>query len=82
MNGNLRFGFAAGVGFAAVGMRRRRGCFYTFGLCPWCGLWPNRSEGSARNQGRSPEIIWSVSAGRSHRLTSGGKAEAEVAHDF
>jgi NAD(P)-dependent dehydrogenase (short-subunit alcohol dehydrogenase family) len=26
-----------------------------FGLCPWCGLWPNKSEGLSPDQGHSPE---------------------------
>jgi hypothetical protein len=30
------FGFAAGC--EAVAVPRRRGAFYIFGLCPWCGL--------------------------------------------
>jgi len=63
-------------------MPRRRGAFFTFGLCPWCGLWPNKSEGLSPDQGHSPEIIWLLSAGHSHRLTSGGKAEPDVAHDI
>ena len=30
----VRLGFAAGVGFAALAMSRRRDAFYIFGLCP------------------------------------------------
>ena len=74
------FGFAAGC--EAVAMPRRRGAFYIFGLCPWCDLWPNKSEGLSPDQGHSPGIIWLLSAGHSHRLTSGGKAEPDMAHDF
>jgi hypothetical protein len=29
--------------------------FYTRGLCPWCGLWPKKSEGLSPDQGHSPE---------------------------
>jgi len=78
------FGFAAGVGFAAAAMPRRSSPFYILGLCPWCGLWPNKSEGLSPDQGRSPEIIWLLSAGLSHRreANSGGKAEPDMTHDF
>jgi hypothetical protein len=31
------------------------GAFCIFGLCPWCGLWPNKSEGLSPDQGHSPE---------------------------
>ncbi|MEP6912298.1 MAG: hypothetical protein ABI923_06065 [bacterium] len=34
------------------------------------------------NQGHSPGIIWLLSAGHSHPLTSGGKAEPDMAYDF
>ena len=63
-------------------MPRRRGAFYIFGLCPWCGLWPNKSKGLSPDQGHSPKSIGLLSAGQSHRLTSGGKAEPDLAHDF
>jgi hypothetical protein len=62
-------------------MPRRRGAFYTFGLCPWCDLWPNKPEG-LNPEGHSPSIIWLLSAGHNHRLTSGGQAEPDVAHDI
>jgi hypothetical protein len=42
----------------------------------------NKSEGLSPNQGHSPETIWQLSAGHSHRRTSGGKAEPDVAHDI
>jgi hypothetical protein len=60
-------------------MPRRKGWLSIFGLCPSGGLWPNKSEGLNPNQGLSPPIIWPVSAWQSHRRTSGGKAEPEVA---
>jgi hypothetical protein len=60
-------------------MPRRIGAFYIFGLCPWCGLWPNKFEGLSPDQGISPEIIWPLSAGHSHRLTSDGRAEPDMA---
>jgi hypothetical protein len=63
-------------------MPRRRGAFYTFGLCSWCGLWRNKSEGLTPDQGHSPGLIWLLSAGQSHRRTSGGKAEPDVVHDI
>ncbi len=63
-------------------MPRRRGAFYIFGLCPWCGLWPNEYEGLSPNQGHSPGINLALVAGHSHRLTSGGKAEPDMDHDF
>ena len=72
--GLVAFGFAAGC--EAVAMPRRRGAFYIFGLGPWCGLWPNKSEGLSPNQGHSPGNNLLLSAGHSHRRTSGGKAEA------
>ena len=56
-------------------MPRRRGAFYIFGLCPWFGLWPNKFEGLRPDQGQSPGMIWLLSAGQSHRRTSGGIAE-------
>jgi hypothetical protein len=34
------------------------------------------------HQGHSPKITLLLSAGRSHRRTSGGKAETGAAHDF
>jgi len=56
-------------------MPRRKDCLLPFGLCPWCGLRPDKFEGPSPDQGHSPGIIWLLSAGHSHRLTSGGKAE-------
>ncbi len=53
-----------------------------FWAMPLCGLWPNRSEGLSPDQGHSPGIIWLLSAGQSHRLTSGGKAEPDMAMTF
>jgi hypothetical protein len=44
--------------------------------------WPNKSEGLSPDQWHSPGIIWLLSAGQSHRRTSGGKAESHMAHDF
>src|SRR6266850_7041850 len=44
------FGFGFAAGCEAVALPRRRDAFYIFGLCPWCGLWPNKP------QGHSPEI--------------------------
>ena len=73
-------GFAAGC--EAVALPRARGAYYIFGLCPRCGLWPNKSEGLSPNQGRSPGNNLLLTAGHSHRLTSGGKAEPDMAHDF
>jgi hypothetical protein len=49
---------------------------------PWCGLWPNKSDELRPDQGHSPSIVWLLLAGHSHRLTSGGKAEPDVTHDF
>jgi hypothetical protein len=44
-------------------MPRRRAASYIFGLCPWWGLWRNRSEGLSPYHGRSPGIIWLLSRG-------------------
>jgi hypothetical protein len=56
---------------------------FTFlGYALGAAFWPNKSEGLSPNQGRSPGIIWTLSAGRSHRLTSGGKAEPTMAYDY
>ncbi len=67
--GHVRFGFAAGVGFAAGALPRRRGAFYIFGLS---AFGPNRSEGLSPDQGQS------------HRreANSGGEAEAALTEDF
>jgi len=76
---HVRFGFGAGC--AAVAVPRRRG-LSTFGLCPWCGLWPNKTQGHSPNQGQSPGINLAAVRGHSHRRTSGGKAEATPTSDF
>ena len=59
-------------------MPRRRDAFHILGYAPWCGLWPNELEGQSPDQGHSPGKIWLLSAGHSHRLTSGGKAEPNM----
>ena len=74
------FGFAAGC--EAVAMPRRMGAFYIFGLSPRCGFWPNEFGRAKVGPGHSPEIIQLLSAGQSHRLTSGGRAEPEMVPDF
>src|SRR5687768_4368029 len=75
------FGFAAGVGFAAVAVHRRRGAFNFLGYA-LVRPWPDGSDGPSPNQGRSPGIVWRLLAGQSPRLTSGGKAEPNMAQGF
>jgi len=55
---------------------------FTFWATPLMRLWPNKCTGLSQNKGIAPKIIPLLSAGHSHRRTSGGKAERDGAHDF
>ena len=68
-----RYGYAAGC--EAVALPRRRGAFYLLGYALGAVFGPLNPKGVARE-------IWLLSAGHSHRLTSGGKAEPHMATDF
>jgi hypothetical protein len=46
------------------------------GLCPWSDLWPKAKPG------HSPGIMLLLSAGHSHRRTSGGKAVISPTEDL
>jgi hypothetical protein len=59
------------------GYARRKGGF-SFWATPLMRL-DTTNRGARPQQGRSPKIIPLLSAGHSHRRTSGGKAEAGVA---
>ena len=77
MSLELRLGFAAGFGFAAVATLRRNRPDYS-GLCPGSGLalriyW---AKGRTKGIAQSEQAI--STAGHSHRLTSVGKAETRV----
>ncbi|MGI8733466.1 MAG: hypothetical protein ACR2LM_09210 [Pyrinomonadaceae bacterium] len=48
---HVRFGFAAGVGFAAVALPRHTGAFYIWAMPTSRGLRPNNSRGKARTKG-------------------------------
>ena len=50
--------------------------FRFLGFALGAAFGPIDPKGLSPNQGHSPGIIWLLSAGHSHRLTSGGKAEA------
>jgi hypothetical protein len=70
---HLRLGFAAGC--EAVATPRRNRSDYS-GLCPWFGLNPSGLFGQRPYEGHSPKLEKTATAGHSHGLTSGGKAEA------
>src|SRR5688572_21976307 len=77
---HVRFGLAAGC--EAVAVPRRQQPDYS-GLCPWFGLSPSDLLGRRPHQGHSPKSENAApTAGHSHRLTSGGKAEPQGANDF
>jgi hypothetical protein len=57
-------------------MPRRRGAFYNLGYALGAAFGRNKSEGAKPGPGHSSRIIWGLTAGHSHRRTSGGKAEA------
>jgi hypothetical protein len=59
----------------------RRKTDICFGLCPWYGLSPSDSGPKAAPRAE-PECIGALTAGHSHRLTSGGKADNRTPHDF
>jgi hypothetical protein len=58
------------------------GYFICLGYALGAAFGPAISQGLSPHQGHSPGINWLMSAGHSHRLTSGGKAEAVMAHYF
>lgn len=59
-----------------VGRRRcpALGVLFTFGLCPSCGLWPNKLRAKPE-PGPSPEIHWPLRRGEATARHSGGKAD-------
>jgi len=75
-----RFGYAAGC--AVVAPPRRKDFFYSLGLCPLSGLWPNTLKGQARAKGIAPGKIVAVVGAASRRRTSGGIAEQGCYFDF
>jgi hypothetical protein len=70
--GNVRYGFA--VRCAAVALPRRKGAFYILGYA-LVGPLAQQICAVKQQQGHSPKIIPLLSAGQSHRRTSGGRAE-------
>ena len=52
------------------------------GLCPWFGLSPSDLLGQRPHEGIAQRWKRNVTAGHSHRQTSGGKADAELAGDL
>jgi len=75
------FGFAAGC--AAVATPRRQ-AVKLFGATPLVRVHPfqNLLSQKAVSKGHSPELKSTSTAGHSHRRTSGGKADPEVAHNI
>ncbi len=67
----MRFGFA--VGCQAVALPRRTSPLALWAT-PLVRPVAKQSEGLSPNQGHSPRLTRIATAGRSHRLTSGGKA--------
>jgi len=77
--GHLRFGFASG--FEAVALpRRHRPVIPGYARRSGLALQIYRAKG--RTKGIAQKWKATSTAGHSHRLTSGGKAEAELAHNF
>jgi hypothetical protein len=52
------------------------------GLCPWSELSPSDLLGQGHTKGIAQNVKGIATAGHSHRLTSGGKAEAALTQDF
>jgi hypothetical protein len=69
-----------GCGFAAgceVGLCPTGGNLWNLGYAPGMGYAPT-NDGQSPNQGHSPISNFSVNGGAEPRLTSGGKAAAEM----
>jgi len=77
--GNVSYGFAAGVGFAAVAVPCRHQPAYFQGYAPRVGFAPYLL-GQRPHQGHSPKLKSTRMAGQSHRreANSGGKAELDM----
>ena len=73
---HVRFGFAAGVGLAAVALPRRRGAFLTWGYALSAAFGPVKPEGLSPDEGHSPGNNRAVVGAASRRLKSGGIAVA------
>jgi hypothetical protein len=63
-------------------MPRRRDAFHFWAMPLVAAFGPIKSEGLSPDRGHSPGTIWLLSAGHSHRGTSGGKAQHNIAHHF
>jgi hypothetical protein len=78
--GHVGFGFAAGC--EAVAMPRRQQPDYSRAM-PLVRAWPFGLIGPKAAPRAQPKNVKGIStAGPSHRLTSGGKAEAALPEDF
>ena len=63
-------------------MPRRRGAFYIWGYARGSGLALRIYWAKGRTKGAAQKGKSTRKAGHSHRLTSGGKAEPNMGHDF
>ena len=77
---HVSFGFAAGC--AAVAMPRRQQQDYFPGYALGSGLALRIYWAQGRTKGIAQKCKGTSTAGHSHRRTSGGKAELEVANHF
>jgi len=66
---------------------RRRLCpavevYFHFGATPLVRPFSKEIRSANWNKGTAQGIIWLLTAGQSHRLTSGGTAEPNLAHNI